>query len=192
MAQDGSSLAVKNLSNGVKGPSSAAASIGQSAGQTITNTAAIAGLTTVGTGAIAADLAGKTIGTAGNIVGKTVDTAGNIVNRTFDTAGNIVDRTFDAAGNVVNTTGNLLYSAGSGVSDLLSSDPTRVGYNQSYRGPRAGSNNTGIYQPMGTTASNVGAQQSGSKIDPYTYNGALQSKGNNYRPITTDFSSFGR
>jgi len=194
MAQDGSSLAVKSFSDpkgsssvdGVKGPSSAAASLGQSAGQTITNTAAVAGLTTVGTGAIAADLAGKTIGTAGNIVGKTVDTAGNIINRTFDTAGNIVDRTFDAAGNVVNTTGNLLYSAGSGVSNLL--DPTRVGYNQSYRGPRPGSNNTGIYQPMGTPAS----QQTGSKIDPYTYNGALQSKGSNYRPITTDFSSFGR
>jgi hypothetical protein len=187
MAQDGSSLAVK-------GPSSAAASIGQSAGQTITNTAAIAGLTTVGTGAIAADLAGKTIGTAGNIVGKTVDTAGNIVNRTFDAAGNIVDRTFDTAGNVVNTTGNLLYSAGSGVSNLLSSDPTRVGYNQSYRGPRAGSNNTGIYQPMGTQSmgTTAGVQQTGSKIDPYTYNGALQSKGSNYRPITTDFSSFGR
>ena len=200
MAQDGSSLAIKGAPDGVKGPSSAAASIGQSAGQTITNTAAIAGLTTVGTGAIAADLAGKTIGTAGNIVGKTVDTAGNIVNRTFDAAGNIVDRTFDTAGNVVNTTGNLLYSAGSGVSNLLSSDPTRVGYNQSYRGPRAGSNNTGIYQPMGTQpmgtqpmgAQPMGAQQAGSKIDPYTYNGALQSKGSNYRPITTDFSSFGR
>jgi hypothetical protein len=190
MAQDGSSLAVKGSPDGVNGPSSAAASIGQSAGQTITNTAAIAGLTTVGTGAIAADLAGKTIGTAGNIVGKTVDTAGNIVNRTFDTAGNIVDRTFDAAGNVVNTTGNLLYSAGSGVSNLLSSDPTRVGYNQSYRGPRPGSNNTGIYQPMVTPQAS--SQQPGSKIDPYTYNGALQSKGSNYRPITTDFSSFGR
>jgi hypothetical protein len=190
MAQDGSSLAVKGSPDGVNGPSSAAASIGQSAGQTITNTAAIAGLTTVGTGAIAADLAGKTIGTAGNIVGKTVDTAGNIVNRTFDTAGNIVDRTFDAAGNVVNTTGNLLYSAGSGVSNLLSSDPTRVGYNQSYRGPRPGSNNTGIYQPMVTPQAS--SQQPGSKIDPYTYNVALQSKGSNYRPITTDFSSFGR
>jgi hypothetical protein len=199
MASDGSSLALKSSSvDGVKGPSSAAASIGQSAGQTITNTAAIAGLTTVGTGAIAADLAGKTIGTAGNIVGKTVDTAGNIVNRTFDTAGNIVDRTFDTAGNVVNTTGNLLYSAGSGVSNLLSSDPRRTGYEQSYRGPRPGSNNTGIYQPMGNPpmgtppmgTSNAGGQRSGV-IDPYTYNGALQSKGSNFRPVTTDFSSFG-
>lgn len=181
MAQDGSSLAVKSSSvDGVNGPSSAIASVGKSAGQTITNTAAVAGLTAVGTGAIAADLAGKTIGTAGNIVGKTLDTAGNIVDKTFDTAGNII-----------NTTGGLLQSAGSGVGNLLSSDPTRVGYDQSYRGPRAGSNNTGIYQPIGTQSMSTG-QPSGSTIDPYTYNGALQSKGSNYRPITTDFSSFGR
>jgi hypothetical protein len=196
MSSDGSSLAVK-------GPSSALASLGQSAGQTVTGTAAVAGLTTVGTGAIAANLANNTVNTAGNIVGKTadiagnivgktVDTAGNVINRTFDTAGNIVDRTFDAAGNVVNTTGNLLYSAGSGVSNMLTpdqrfdqgSDPTRVGYQQSYMGPRPGSNNTGIYQPLPK-------QNNGYKIDPYTYNGALQSKGGNFRPVTTDFSSFG-
>jgi hypothetical protein len=185
MSSDGSSLAVK-------GPSSALASLGQSAGQTITGTAAVAGLTTVGTGAIAANLANNTVNAAGNIVGKTVDTAGNVINRTFDTAGNIVDRTFDAAGNVVNTTGNLLYSAGSGVSNMLTpdqrfdqgSDPTRVGYQQSYMGPRPGSNNTGIYQPLPK-------QNLGSQIDPYTYNGALQSKGGNFRPVTTDFSSFG-
>jgi hypothetical protein len=185
MSSDGSSLAVQ-------GPSSALASLGQSAGQTITGTAAVAGLTTVGTGAIAANLANNTVNAAGNIVGKTVDTAGNVINRTFDTAGNIVDRTFDAAGNVVNTTGNLLYSAGSGVSNMLTpdqrfdqgSDPTRVGYQQSYMGPRPGSNNTGIYQPLPK-------QNLGSQIDPYTYNGALQSKGGNFRPVTTDFSSFG-
>jgi hypothetical protein len=178
MAQDGSSLAVKNLSDGVKGPSSAIASLGKSAGETITDTAAVAGLTAVGTGAIAANLVGKTIGTAGNIVGKTLDTAGNVVDKTFDTAGNII-----------NTTGGLLQSAGSGVSNLLSSDPRRTGYEQSYNGPRPGSNNTGIYQPMGTQSMRTG-QQSGS-IDPYTYNGALQSKGGNFRPVTTDFSSFG-
>jgi len=200
MAQDGSSLAVKGSPDGVKGPSSAAASLGQSAGQTITNTAAVAGLTTIGTGAIAADLAGKT-----------VDAAGNIVNRTFDTAGNIINTTGGLLQSAGSGVSNLLQSTGSGVSNLLSSDPTRVGYDQSYRGPRAGSNNTGIYQPMGNppmgnppmgnppmgnpapnAGTTAGGQQSGSKIDPYTYNGALQSKGSNYRPITTDFSSFGR
>jgi hypothetical protein len=180
MAQDGSSLAVNSAPDGVKGPSSAAASLGKSAGQTITNTAAVAGLTAVGTGAIAADLAGKT-----------VDIAGNVVNRTFDTAGNIINTTGGLIQSAGSGVSNLLQSTGSGVSNLLSSDPRRVGYDQSYRGPRPGSNNTGIYQPMGTPASNAGAQRSGSKIDPYTYNGALQSKGSNFRPVTTDFSSFG-
>jgi hypothetical protein len=180
MAADGSSLAIK-------GPSSAAASLGQSAGATVSNvtsdvgstiqgTAAVAGLTAIGGGAIAANLAGKTL-----------DTAGNIVNRTFDTAGNIVDKTFDAAGNVVNTTGGLLQSAGSGLTNLFTSDPRRVGYEQSYTGPRPGSNNTGIYNPLPKQQ----GQTSGQNIDPYTYNGALQSKGSNFRPVTTDFSSFG-
>lgn len=178
MAADGSSLAIK-------GPSSAAASLGQSASSAVQGTAAVAGLTAIGTGALATNLAGKTLDTAGNIVNKTVDTAGNIVNRTFDTAGNIVDKTFDTAGNVVNTTGGLLQSAGSGLTNLFTSDPRRVGYEQSYTGPRPGSNYTGIYNPLPKQ------QTSGPTIDPYTYNGALQSKGSNFRPVTTDFSSFG-
>lgn len=180
MAADGSSLAIK-------GPSSAAASLGQSASSAVQGTAAVAGLTAIGTGALATNLAGKTLDTAGNIVNKTVDTAGNIVNRTFDTAGNIVDKTFDAAGNVVNTTGGLLQSAGSGLTNLFTSDPRRVGYEQSYTGPRPGSNYTGIYNPLPKQQ----GQTSGQNIDPYTYNGALQSKGSNFRPVTTDFSSFG-
>ena len=180
MAADGSSLAVK-------GPSSAAASLGQSASSAVQGTAAVAGLTAIGTGALATNLAGKTLDTAGNIVNKTVDTAGNIVNRTFDAAGNIVDKTFDAAGNAVNTTGGLLQSAGSGLTNLFTSDPRRVGYEQSYTGPRPGSNYTGIYSPLPKQQ----GKTSGQNIDPYTYNGALQSKGSNFRPVTTDFSSFG-
>ncbi len=180
MAADGSSLAIK-------GPSSAAASLGQSASSAVQGTAAVAGITAIGTGALATNLAGKTLDTAGNIVNKTVDTAGNIVNRTFDAAGNIVDKTFDAAGNVVNTTGGLLQSAGSGLTNLFTSDPRRVGYEQSYTGPRPGSNYTGIYNPLPKQQ----GQASGPNIDPYTYNGALQSKGSNFRPVTTDFSSFG-
>lgn len=167
MAADGSSLAIK-------GPSSAAASLGQSASSAIQGTATVAGLTAIGTGALATNLAGKTL-----------DTAGNIVNKTFDTAGNIVNKTFDTAGNVVNTTGGLLQSAGSGLTNLFTSDPRRVGYEQSYTGPRPGSNYTGIYNPLPKQ------QTSGPTIDPYTYNGALQSKGSNFRPVTTDFSSFG-
>jgi hypothetical protein len=190
MAADGSSLAVK-------GPSSAVASLGQSAGATISNTAnavgstiqgtaAVGGITAVTGGAIAADLASKTLGTAGNIVGKTVDTAGNIVGKTVDVAGNVIDRTFDTAGNVINTTGGLVRDAGTGVSNLLSVDPRRVGYEQSYNGPRPGSNYTGIYTPL-----NQNQKQKGQPLDPYSYNGALQSKGGNFRPVTADFSAFG-
>jgi len=190
MAADGSSLAVK-------GPSSAVASLGQSAGATISNTAdtvgstiqgtaAVGGLTAVTGGAIAANLASKTLDTAGNVVGKTVDTAGNVVGKTIDVAGNVINRTFDTAGNVVNTTGGLIRDTGTGVSNLLSVDPRRVGYEQSYNGPRPGSNYTGIYAPL-----NQNQRQQGQTIDPYSYNGALQSKGNNFRPVTTDFSAFG-
>ena len=175
MAADGSSLAIKGISD-VKGPSSAAASLGQSASSAVQGTAAVAGLTALGGGELATNLAGKTL-----------DTAGNIVNKTFDTASNIVNKTFDAAGNVVNTTGGLLQSAGSGLTNLFTVDPRRVGYEQSYTGPRPGSNYTGIYNPLPKQQ----GQSSGSNIDPYTYNGALQSKGSNFRPITTDFSSFG-
>jgi hypothetical protein len=190
MAADGSSLAVK-------GPSSAVASLGQSAGATISNTAnavgstiqgtaAVGGITAVTGGAIAADLASRTLDTAGNIVGKTVDTAGNIVGKTVDVAGNVIDRTFDTAGNVINTTGGLVRDAGTGVSNLLSVDPRRVGYEQSYNGPRPGSNYTGIYTPL-----NQNQKQKGQPLDPYSYNGALQSKGGNFRPVTADFSAFG-
>ena len=179
LAADGSSLAVK-------GPSSAVASLGQSAGATISNTAntvgstiqgtaAVGGITAVTGGAIAADLASKTLDTAGNVVGKTIDVAGNVI-----------DRTFDTAGNVINTTGGLVRDAGTGVSNLLSVDPRRVGYEQSYNGPRPGSNYTGIYAPL-----NQRQQQQGQPIDPYSYNGALQSKGSNFRPVTADFSAFG-
>ena len=164
MAADGSSLAIKGISD-VKGPSSAAASLGQSASSAVQGTAAVAGLTALGGGELATNLAGKTL----------------------DTAGNIVNKTFDAAGNVVNTTGGLLQSAGSGLTNLFTVDPRRVGYEQSYTGPRPGSNYTGIYNPLPKQQ----GQSSGSNIDPYTYNGALQSKGSNFRPITTDFSSFG-
>ena len=72
MAADGSSLAIKGISD-VKGPSSAAASLGQSASSAVQGTAAVAGLTALGGGELATNLAGKTLDTAGNIVNKTFD-----------------------------------------------------------------------------------------------------------------------
>jgi len=132
----------------------------------------------------------KTVDVAGNVVNKTLDTAGNVVGKTFDAAGNIVGKTFDAAGNLLGST-----------ADRLGLD--RVGYNQSYRGPvnnsssanatgySSGSNTAMEYRP-GSNNTGVSTFPNASPKDPYSYNGALQSKGSNFIPVTTDFSRFGR
>jgi hypothetical protein len=143
---------------------------------------------TVGT---AGNIVNSTVGTAGNVVNKTVDVAGNVVGKTLDTAGNIVGKTFDAAGNLLGST-----------ADRLGLD--RVGYNQSYGGPTNTSNSnnaTGYPSSSGRSSSEYrpGSNNTGvstfpnaSPKDMYSYNGALQSKGGNFIPVTTDFSRFGR
>jgi hypothetical protein len=176
----------------VNGPSSGLASIGQSAGSAISGTASALGATALGTGMVAGNVVNNTVNTAGNLAGKTVDAAGNIVNKTFDTAGNIVNKTFDTAGNIVGgtvgTAGNLIQSAGSGVGNLLGlNNPNRFGYDQSYRGPNMSSNT-----PQQSYMATSGTYNQDS-VDNYSRYGALPSKGSsNYRPLTTDFSSFRR
>ena len=157
----------------VNGPSSGIASLGQSAGSAIQGTASALGTAALGTGIVAGSVVNNTVDTAGKIVGKTLDTAGNIVGGTVGTAGNIIGGTVGAAS-------NLIQSAGSGVTNLLGvNNPNRFGYDQSYRGPNQ--NN------MATS----GTYNQGSNVDIYSQYGALPSKGSsNYRPITTDFSSF--
>ena len=92
----------------------------------------------------------------------------------------------------------LLRDAGSGAAGLLKSNPTQLGNNpygqQNGGGPsgyNAGYNNpyqSGYYSQGTYNLPNnpLGVQG----IDPYSYNGALVSKGGNYIPITDDFSSF--
>ena len=144
---------------------------------------------------------GKTVDAAGNVVGKTVDVAGNVVGKTVDVAGNVVGKTFDAAGNVVgktvDTAGNILGSTAS----ALGLD--RIGYQQSYGGPTNTSSTTNTsgypssgyksaeYRP-GSNTTGVPNLPNSKPNDPYSYNGALQSKGGNFMAITTDFSKFGR
>ncbi len=162
----------------VKGPSSGIASIGQSAGSAISGTANALGATALGTGML-----------AGNIVNNTVNTAGNIVGKTLDTAGNIV-------GGTVGTASNLIQSAGSGVTNLLgANNPNRFGYDQSYRGPNQSNVGSYGYVPQQNYMASSGTYNQGSapgsNVDIYSQYGALPSKGSsNYRPITTDFSSF--
>ena len=132
----------------------------------------------------------KTIDVAGNVAGKTLDTAGNVVGKTLDTATNVVGKTFDAAGNVL----------GSAASTL---GLDRIGYNQSYRGPAntSGNGNASGYPSSGfkNTEYRPGSNTTGvpnypnsNPNDPYSYNGALQSKGGNFIAVTADFSRFGR
>ena len=133
---------------------------------------------------------GKTVDTAGNVVNKTVDVAGNVVGKTMDTAVNVVGKTFDAAGNLLSSTANTL-------------GLDRVGYQQSYRGPvntsssanaagypSSGHRNT-EYRP-GSNQTGVSSLPNSNPNDPYSYNGALQSKGGNFMAVTADFSRFGR
>ena len=170
----------------------------KSSGSLIGGTTSAIGATAVGAG----NVLNTTVDAAGNVVGKTVDAAGNIVNKTVDTAGNIVNKTVDTAGNIVNktfdTAGNLIQSAGSGVGNLLGlNNPSRFGYDQSYRGPNTGNVGSYGYVPQQTYMATSGTYNQGSapgaNVDIYSQYGALPAKGSsNYRPLTTDFSSFRR
>ena len=152
-SNDGKSLADTNNISDVKGPSSAVASLGKSAGNVV----------------------GGTVGAATNLVGGTVGAATNLV------------------GGTIGTAADLLKLTGSGLSSLLSGDVRRVGYNQSYQGPSNGynRNNTGIYQQTNAAPSKIGMADT-VPIDIYSYNGALQSKGTDFRPLTADFGAFSK
>jgi hypothetical protein len=116
----------------------------------------------------------------GNVANKTIDTAGNVVNKTIDTATNLVGKTFDAAGNLLESTANRLGA-------------DRTGYYQSYGGPTNTSTSANAvgYRP-GSNSTGVSTLPNANPQDPYSYNGALQSKGGNYMSMTADFSKFGR
>jgi hypothetical protein len=135
------------------------------------------------------EILGKTVDTAGNVVGKTVDVAGNVVGKTLDTAGNVVNKTVDTAGNILGSTASAL-------------GLDRIGYQQSYGGPvNTSSTNTSGYPSAGYSQSEyrpgsnttgVAGLPNSKPNDPYSYNGALQSKGGNFMAVTADFSRFGR
>lgn len=159
-------------------------------GSAVTNTVSAAGNAVNKTIDVAGNAVNKTVDVAGNVAGKTLDTAGNVVGKTLDTATNVVGKTFDAAGNVL----------GSAASTL---GLDRIGYNQSYRGPAntsssrnasgypsSGFKNT-EYRP-GSNTTGVSNYPNSNPNDPYSYNGALQSKGGNFIAVTADFSRFGR
>jgi hypothetical protein len=85
----------------------------------------------------------------------------------------------------------LLKDAGSGAASLLKSNPAQI---SSIQGSNQQTGNAGEGgQPSAGVNNNpyqTGYSQGIHGIDPYSYNGALVSKGGNYIPITNDFSSF--
>jgi hypothetical protein len=160
-SSDGKSLAITDDGNNiadVKGPSSAVASVGKSAGAAVTGTVDAAG-----------NVVGGTVNAASNLVGGTVNAASNLVGGTVNAASNLVGGTIGTAANLLNS--------------LASGDAQRVGYNQSNQTNGYNRNNTGI-ATTGLTAN--------TPIDVYSYNGALQSKGSNFRPLTADFGAFSK
>lgn len=142
------------------------------------------GLGDVAGGALqgAGGLAGGALQGAGGIVGGALHGAGGIVGG----AGNVVGGALQGAGNVV---GGVAGGIGSAIGGL--GQPTNVqniglgqGYGQSSDQTRAGYYNS--------QSSNMTGGNYKGFIDPYSYNGALSSKGGDPLPMTSDFSNFGR
>jgi hypothetical protein len=124
-----------------------------------------------------------TVDAAGNVVGGTVNAASNLVGGTVNTASNLVGGTVNATSNLV---GGTIGTAANMLNSLVSGDAQRVGYNQSNQTNGYNRNNTGI-----AAASQIGVSNN-APIDVYSYNGALQSKGSNFRPLTADFGAFSK
>lgn len=126
----------------------------------------------------------------GNTIDSVVKTAGN-------TVGEVVDDASNLAGKIVDETSGLLHSAGSGLKHAVD-NLSRGGYYNGYGGPSKYSRNESTNtQDAGAPAIIPYSSYSNytlppTVIDPYSYQGALSSKGGNPLPIMNDFSSFGR
>ncbi len=172
----------------VKGPSSAIASVAQTGGnaygQTL-DTLKSAGsgasdlVKDVGTGALVAGAVGAgAVGAAGSQVYSDVRSAGSTVYG--DIKGGI--------GSVAGGVGNVVSGIGSGVKTMF--EP-RFGYQQSYGGPTAQTASQYGYVPTQNYMTQSGTYNQG-RYDQFSYGGASPSKGSNFIPLTTDFSSFSK
>ena len=149
---------------------------------------------------------GQGIGSAGSGIYNTVNAAGQGIYSAGAGVGGAIKDTGSYLGGALNNVGSTAYEAGkyvgTGVGNTLADDvryggggrtgnihdagykdnyydPSRQSYNNSYRGDR------------GATM-NAPGKYTGTNIDQYSYYGALQSKGGNFMPLTSDFSKFGR
>lgn len=183
----GSGTGSSNLSD-VKGPSSAVASLGQTAGSAYGQTldtlkSAGSGATNlvrdVGEGAaVGALVAGGAVGAAGSQVYSDVRSAGSTVYG--DVKGGI--------GTVAGGVGDVVSGIGSGVKSLF--EP-RFGYQQSYGGPTPQTVGQFGYVPTQNYMAQSGTYNQG-RYDQYSYGGASPSKGSNFIPLTADFSAFSK
>jgi hypothetical protein len=161
----------------VEDAGSGATNLVRDAGSGATNLVRDAG--TAGLGVLAVG-AGLGVGAVQGGVGLAKETVGGAVGLAKETVGGTI---------------GLAREAGSGVVGALKSHPMKIRERREdgeYRRQdgadypdRDGRGGRGTY-----TLPNAPLGQSG--IDPYSYNGALVSKGGNYIPITSDFSAFGK
>jgi hypothetical protein len=184
----------------------------------IVNRATLAGTVLAGGAGLGAyNLASKTLDMTGSgvsgAVGLARDTVGGTVGLARDTVGGTVGLARETVGGTVGlareTVGGavgLLKSAGTGVKDVLTQGPRQSQYggqsigNQSVgtQSQYGGQQSTG-YQGTDTAVqsqygmSGAARYNTAPGADPYSYYGALPSKGqSNYIPITADFSAFSK
>ena len=154
----------------------AATGVGGFAKDTATGVGGFAKDAVTGVGGFAKDAATGAVGlakdTVGGAVGLAKDTVGGAVDLAKDTVGGAVGLLKDVAG------------LGKGL-DVRSNDSGVITVNNTVG---AGSSSLG-YTPVGS-AKTMGSVPGQTKIDNYSYYGALQSKGGNYMPVTADFSAF--
>jgi hypothetical protein len=118
---------------------------------------------------------GKYVGTG---VGNTLKKIGDEIDEREDRYGNRRGSYRGSGENGGGSNSNIMNNGninGTGYKDNYY-DPSRQAYNNSYRG----------------ATTNAPGQYTGTDIDQYSYYGALQSKGGNFMPLTSDFSKFGR
>ena len=129
---------------------------------------------------------------ASGVGGFAKDAATGAVDLAKDTVGGAVGLAKDTIGGAV----GLLKDVGSGIAGLGRGLDVR-GQGQGQGGQGQGQGAITINNDVASTGSSLGYTPFGSgkvpgqtQIDNYSYYGALQSKGENYMPVTADFSAF--
>jgi hypothetical protein len=163
---------------------------------------------------------GQGIGSAGSGIYNTINNAGQGIYSAGQGIGGAVQNTGSYLGGALNSVGSTAYEAGKYVGTGIGNGIKKIGDeiderdDRYKRGSYSGSNSNIInngningtgykdnyYDPSrqaynnsyrGATT-NAPGQYTGTDIDQYSYYGALQSKGGNFMPLTSDFSKFGR